>query len=211
MPAPRPAATGGRWSMVTASPAIGPLQSPDQPVAWTLYFASEDAGCLGDGVAEAGGTVILPAVDVGQPGPAADRPRPHGSGLRRLAGGRPHRGGARERPGRPDLGGPPLIRSGSSPCLLRLGVRVRLSPGGDGAHGLHDVPSGGRGGTSRRDRGVHGPGRGIGLGGLFRRGRHRRRGCSGAGRGRVGGHGTCRTPRSAGSPPSSTPSARPSW
>jgi predicted enzyme related to lactoylglutathione lyase len=48
--------------------AIGPLQSADQPVAWTLYFASEDADASAAAVARAGGTVILPAGDVGNLG-----------------------------------------------------------------------------------------------------------------------------------------------
>ena len=47
-----------------AAAGIGPQSDPG-PVAWTLYFASEDADATAAAVTEAGGTVLLPAGDVG--------------------------------------------------------------------------------------------------------------------------------------------------
>jgi hypothetical protein len=48
-----------------ATAGIGPLQSPGQPVAWTLYFASDDADFTASSVQEHGGTVLIPAGDIG--------------------------------------------------------------------------------------------------------------------------------------------------
>lgn len=44
---------------------VGPQQSPDQPAAWTLYFASEDADATARAVTQAGGQILLPPGDVG--------------------------------------------------------------------------------------------------------------------------------------------------
>jgi predicted enzyme related to lactoylglutathione lyase len=41
-----------------------PQQSPDQPVAWTTYLASEDAAATEAKVQAAGGTVLMPVMDV---------------------------------------------------------------------------------------------------------------------------------------------------
>lgn len=51
-----------------AAAGIGPLQSPDQPVGWTLYFASDDADATAASVQDNGGTVLVPAGDVGSLG-----------------------------------------------------------------------------------------------------------------------------------------------
>jgi predicted enzyme related to lactoylglutathione lyase len=48
-----------------AAAGVGPLQSPEMPSAWTLYFATDDIEKTEAQVAEAGGMVILPAGDVG--------------------------------------------------------------------------------------------------------------------------------------------------
>lgn len=47
---------------------IGGVQSPDQPSAWSLYIGTNDAERLGDRVQSAGGTVVMPAFDVGDQG-----------------------------------------------------------------------------------------------------------------------------------------------
>lgn len=38
---------------------FGPMQSPDQPVAWTMYFASDDANATARAVTDNGGQVIM--------------------------------------------------------------------------------------------------------------------------------------------------------
>ena len=50
-----------------AAAGIGPLQ-PGAPIAWTLYFASDDADKTAAAVAENGGTVLMPPGDVGPMG-----------------------------------------------------------------------------------------------------------------------------------------------
>jgi predicted enzyme related to lactoylglutathione lyase len=47
---------------------IGPTQSPDQPAAWSVYIGSDDLETLSKAVADAGGTVAVPAFDVGDQG-----------------------------------------------------------------------------------------------------------------------------------------------
>jgi predicted enzyme related to lactoylglutathione lyase len=47
---------------------IGPAMSPEQPTAWTVYIGTSDAAALGDAVTAAGGTVVMPAFDVGDQG-----------------------------------------------------------------------------------------------------------------------------------------------
>jgi predicted enzyme related to lactoylglutathione lyase len=46
---------------------IGPAQ-PGAPTAWSLYLLTDDAASLGDRVADAGGTVVMPAMTVGDVG-----------------------------------------------------------------------------------------------------------------------------------------------
>ncbi|WP_028936559.1 VOC family protein [Pseudonocardia spinosispora] len=47
---------------------IGPMQAPDQPVAWLLYFASDDADATAKLITEHGGTVLLPPSDIDEIG-----------------------------------------------------------------------------------------------------------------------------------------------
>lgn len=47
---------------------MGPVQAPDVPPAWTLYLASEAADATAGAVESAGGTVMMPAMDVGSMG-----------------------------------------------------------------------------------------------------------------------------------------------
>jgi hypothetical protein len=47
---------------------IGPLMSPDQPEAWTVYFACDDADATAAAVQANGGTVFAPPFDVGDQG-----------------------------------------------------------------------------------------------------------------------------------------------
>jgi predicted enzyme related to lactoylglutathione lyase len=49
----------------SAAAGIGPLPTDQQPSAWTLYFASDDADATAAAVAEHGGTVLLPVGDIG--------------------------------------------------------------------------------------------------------------------------------------------------
>jgi uncharacterized protein len=48
-----------------AAAGIGPQLSPDQPTAWTLYFAGDDADATARAVSSAGGQVLLAPGDVG--------------------------------------------------------------------------------------------------------------------------------------------------
>ncbi|MEO8229345.1 MAG: VOC family protein [Chloroflexota bacterium] len=50
---------------------IGGVQSPEQPTAWSVYIATDDAEELGRRVQAAGGTVLTPAFDVGDQGKMA--------------------------------------------------------------------------------------------------------------------------------------------
>ena len=47
--------------------SVGPAEG-DQPTAWTLYLASDDASATEAAVVERGGTVLMPAFDVGELG-----------------------------------------------------------------------------------------------------------------------------------------------
>lgn len=47
---------------------IGGTQAPDQPAAWSIYIGSDDLEALSATVAAAGGTVAVPAFDVGVQG-----------------------------------------------------------------------------------------------------------------------------------------------
>lgn len=44
--------------------AIGPVQDPAQPAAWTLYLATDDADATAKAVEAHGGTVLVPPMDV---------------------------------------------------------------------------------------------------------------------------------------------------
>jgi uncharacterized protein len=47
---------------------IGPKQMPEAPTAWSIYIGSHDLGDLATRVQAAGGTVVVPAFDVGDQG-----------------------------------------------------------------------------------------------------------------------------------------------
>lgn len=47
---------------------IGPQQSPDMPPFWTVYITVADADASGDAVVAAGGTIVVPAMDVFEAG-----------------------------------------------------------------------------------------------------------------------------------------------
>lgn len=49
-------------------PAMAPEGVPDSPTVWTSYLASTDAQATQDAIAAAGGTLIVPVVDVGDLG-----------------------------------------------------------------------------------------------------------------------------------------------
>ena len=50
---------------------IGGMMSPEQPSAWSLYIGSDDLDALARRVTDAGGTVAMPAFDVGDQGKMA--------------------------------------------------------------------------------------------------------------------------------------------
>jgi uncharacterized protein len=58
---------------------IGGTQSPEQPTAWSVYIATDDAEELGRRVQAAGGTVVAPAFDVGDQGKMAVFQDPSGA------------------------------------------------------------------------------------------------------------------------------------
>ena len=58
---------------------IGGTPGPDQPSVWTLYIGSDDADALSQRVAAAGGTVAMPAFDVGDQGRMAVFQDPSGA------------------------------------------------------------------------------------------------------------------------------------
>jgi len=47
---------------------IGGTQSPEQPSAWSVYIGTKDAQALADQVTAAGGTVVVPPMEVGDQG-----------------------------------------------------------------------------------------------------------------------------------------------
>lgn len=47
---------------------IGPQQSPDAPTVWQLYIGTDDIGDLATRVTSAGGTIVVPVMDVGDQG-----------------------------------------------------------------------------------------------------------------------------------------------
>lgn len=58
---------------------ISPAQSPDQPSMWSFYIGTEDADMCGQRVQEAGGKVVVPAMDVGDQGRFATFQDPSGA------------------------------------------------------------------------------------------------------------------------------------
>jgi len=60
--------SAGGYTMYTLNgkhvAAAGPVQSPDQPPAWMIYFGTEDAEATARKVEEAGGKVVAPPFDV---------------------------------------------------------------------------------------------------------------------------------------------------
>jgi predicted enzyme related to lactoylglutathione lyase len=47
---------------------MGPQQDPDDPPRWTTYFAAQDADAAAARITDAGGTVLVPPMDVGPMG-----------------------------------------------------------------------------------------------------------------------------------------------
>jgi predicted enzyme related to lactoylglutathione lyase len=47
---------------------MGPQQNPDDPPRWTTYFAADDADALAERITSAGGTLLVPPMDVGPMG-----------------------------------------------------------------------------------------------------------------------------------------------
>ncbi len=58
---------------------IGPKMAAEAPTAWSLYIGTDDAEALGRRVADAGGTVVMPAFDVGDQGRMAVFQDPSGA------------------------------------------------------------------------------------------------------------------------------------
>jgi predicted enzyme related to lactoylglutathione lyase len=58
---------------------IGPKMNPDAPTAWSLYIGTADAAATGRAVEAAGGTVVMPAFDVGDQGKMAVFTDPSGA------------------------------------------------------------------------------------------------------------------------------------
>jgi len=58
---------------------IGGMMSPEQPSAWSLYIGSDDLDALARRVTDAGGTVAMPAFDVGDQGKMAVFQDPSGA------------------------------------------------------------------------------------------------------------------------------------
>jgi predicted enzyme related to lactoylglutathione lyase len=62
----------GGYSLCHVGPdavaGIGPTMSPDQPVAWTTYLASDNLDETVERVLQAGGAVLAPSMDIGDQG-----------------------------------------------------------------------------------------------------------------------------------------------
>jgi uncharacterized protein len=59
----------------------GPLQNPGQPTAWTTYIAVEDADATTKAATDAGGTVLMPPMDVMDQGRMAILQDPTGAAI----------------------------------------------------------------------------------------------------------------------------------
>jgi hypothetical protein len=81
IPEAGPDDAGYRIALVDGHPvaAIGPQQSPDQPQAWLLYLATEDADATVAAIAEHGGTLLVPPFDAGRHGRLAVAADPTGA------------------------------------------------------------------------------------------------------------------------------------
>jgi hypothetical protein len=64
-----PGPDDGGYSIATKAghpvAALGPVQSADQPMAWLLYFASQDADTTARAITEHGGAILLAPADAG--------------------------------------------------------------------------------------------------------------------------------------------------
>jgi predicted enzyme related to lactoylglutathione lyase len=58
---------------------IGPQQDPEDPPRWTTYFAADDADAVAQRITAAGGTVLVPPMDVGPMGRMAIALDPQGN------------------------------------------------------------------------------------------------------------------------------------
>jgi uncharacterized protein len=58
---------------------LGPQQSADDPPRWTTYFAADDADAVAERISAAGGTVLMPPMDVGPMGRMAIATDPQGN------------------------------------------------------------------------------------------------------------------------------------
>jgi predicted enzyme related to lactoylglutathione lyase len=62
-----------------AAAGMGPQQDPDDPPRWTTYFASDDAEQSAARITDAGGTVLVPPMEVGPMGTMVIALDPQGS------------------------------------------------------------------------------------------------------------------------------------
>lgn len=80
---PSPDPTYGDYAVATLDgkdvAGIGPKMAPQAPTAWSLYVGTDDVDALTGRVTAAGGTVIAPAMDVGNQGRMAVFQDPSGA------------------------------------------------------------------------------------------------------------------------------------
>jgi uncharacterized protein len=62
-----------------AAAGMGPQQDPDDPPRWTTYFATDDADAAASRITAAGGTLLMPPMDVGPMGRMAIARDPQGN------------------------------------------------------------------------------------------------------------------------------------
>ena len=58
---------------------IGPKMQPEAPSAWSIYIGTDDAQALADRVTSAGGSIVVPPMDVGDQGRMAVFQDPSGA------------------------------------------------------------------------------------------------------------------------------------
>ena len=116
-----------------AAAGVGPVMAEGQPSFWTLYIASDDTDATAKLIADNGGTVIMPPMDVPEHRPHVHRHRPDGRRVRRVAVARHAGRGDRQRARRHRVGGRAARRRGGRPRVLHGGVRLVLR--GDPGHG----------------------------------------------------------------------------